>query len=133
MHTLESNLQAEAPVVQKALRILSVFKNSVPYVAACAAVSEDGLVIASVLSDEVNVDRFGAMCASLQALSNRAATEVGRGALRQVILDGDVGPILLTQAGALGVLAVVAGENSTLGKAMLDARRVAGELAELAA
>ena len=117
---------------EKAHRVLNIFKNSVPYVDACAAVSRDGLIIASVLSEGVDVDRFGAMCASLQALSNRAALEVGRGALRQVILDGDLGPILLTQAGALGVLAVVAGEGSTLGKAILDARRVAAELADLA-
>lgn len=48
------------------------------------------------------------MCASLLALADRAAREVDRGRLRQVILDGTGGPMLLTQAGDTAVLAVAA-------------------------
>ena len=92
----------------------------------------DGFILASVLADEVDEDRFGAMCASLLSLSSRAAAEIGRGELRQIILDGAYGPMLLTRAGSLGVLAVATSPEANLGKVMLDTRRTARELAALA-
>lgn len=100
-------------------------------VSSCALVSYDGQVLASVLAEGVDVDRFGAMCASLLALSSRAAQEVERGVLRQIILDGENGPVLLTRAGARGVLAVAADPTRSLGKLILDTRATAGALAAL--
>ncbi len=100
-------------------------------VRSCALVSYDGLMQAAVLADGVDADRFGAMCASLLALSTRAAREVERGVLRQVILDGEYGPMLLTRAGQAGVLAVAADPTKNLGKLILDTRNTALSLAAL--
>lgn len=102
-------------------------------VEATALVSHDGLIIASVMSKEVDADRFGAMCASLLALANRAAREVSRGDLRQIILDGSLGPMLLTRAGDAGVLAVAATPAAKLGQLILDTRNTSKALSELAA
>jgi predicted regulator of Ras-like GTPase activity (Roadblock/LC7/MglB family) len=96
-----------------------------------ALVSYDGIMRASVLAPGVDADRFGAMCASLLALSTRAAKEVERGVLRQVILDGEYGPMLLTRAGSVGVLAVAADPTKNLGKLILDTRTAAASLAAL--
>ena len=71
------------------------------------------------------------MCASLLALSTRAAKEVERGVLRQIILDGEQGPMLLTRAGTAGVLAVAANPTKNLGKLILDTRSTAQALAAL--
>jgi len=98
-------------------------------VRSCALVSYDGLMLAAVLAEGVDADRFGAMCASLLALSTRAAKEVERGVLRQVILDGEQGPMLLTRAGPAGVLAVAADPTKNLGKLILDTRTTAQALA----
>lgn len=98
---------------------------------ASALVSSDGLVIASVLGSGVDEDRFGAMCASLLALASRAAKEVDRGDLRQIILDGSTGTMLLTRAGRVGVLAVAAASTVNLGKVILDTRATAQKLAAL--
>lgn len=114
-------------------RLLRAFAASSPHIEACAAVSGDGFIIASVLADEVDEDRFGAMCASLLALSTRAADEIQRGDLRQIILDGTQGPMLLTRAGDMGVLAVATNPKANLGKVMLDTRNTARALAELGA
>lgn len=100
-------------------------------VEATALVSHDGLIVASVMSSEVDADRFGAMCASLLALANRAAKEVSRGDLRQVILDGSLGPMLLTKAGDAGVLAVAATPAAKLGQLILDTRSTARALSDL--
>ena len=72
------------------------------------------------------------MCASLLALATRAANEVDRGALRQVILDGTKGPMLLTHAGTSAVLAIAAHPSANLGRLILETRKAAAELGELA-
>lgn len=97
-----------------------------PGVEGSAIVSADGILLTSMLADEVHPDRFGAMCATLLALAGRMAGEVGRGPLRQLILDGEYGPVLLTQAGDVGVLAIAATKEASLGRLILTARNVAG-------
>lgn len=118
-------------LAQKARGVLRNFRGRSDAVLSCGLVTFDGLVIASELAAEVDPDRFGAMCASLLALSSRASKEVARGQLRQVILDGEHGPMLLHRAGNVGVLAVAAGPSAKLGKLILDAREASRALAEL--
>lgn len=100
-------------------------------VRSCGVFTYDGLMQACVLAPEVDGDRFAAMCASLLALSTRAAREVGRGDLRQVILDGEQGPVLLTRAGGAGMLAAAADPTKSLGKLILDTRNAAFAVAAL--
>lgn len=118
-------------LLSKARGMLRALQATSDKIEASALVSHDGLMLASVLSSEVNADRFGAMCASLLALATRAASEVDRGDLRQIILDGAHGPMLLTRAGNTGVLAVAASPKANLGKVILDTRKTATDLAAL--
>lgn len=118
-------------VSRGARRLLRAFATSSQHIEACAVISTDGFILASVLSDSVDEDRFGAMCASLLSLSARAASEAQRGELRQVILDGTLGPMLLTRAGELGALAVATNPQANLGRVMIDTRRTAQDLAAL--
>lgn len=97
---------------------------------ATAAISGDGLVIASVLGEGADPDRFGAMCASLLALANRAAQEVARGRLRQVLVEGENGTMLLVQAGDDVVLAVAARPTVNLGMVFIEAKRTALRVAD---
>ncbi len=69
--------------------------------------------------------------ASLLALAARASKEVDRGNLRQIILDGQQGPLLLTHGGDSAVLAVAATPRANLGRLILETRRVATDLATL--
>lgn len=98
---------------------------------ASAVVTRDGITVASLLSHDADEDRFGAMCASLLALAARASKEVDRGALRQIILDGKQGPLLLTHSGDAAVLAVAASPRAHLGRLVLETRRAASDLAAL--
>lgn len=118
-------------LMSKARSLLRGLQATSDKIEASALVSHDGLTLASVLSSDVDSDRFGAMCASLLALATRAASEVERGELRQIILDGEHGPMLLTRAGNTGVLAVAASPKSNLGKVILDTRKTATDLAAL--
>jgi predicted regulator of Ras-like GTPase activity (Roadblock/LC7/MglB family) len=118
-------------LAHRARGLLRSLQGASDCVRSCALVSFDGLMLAAVLAEGVDADRFGAMCASLLALSTRAAKEVERGVLRQIILDGEQGPMLLTRAGAAGVLAVAANPTKNLGKLILDTRNTAQALAAL--
>jgi predicted regulator of Ras-like GTPase activity (Roadblock/LC7/MglB family) len=92
---------------------------------ASAVVTGDGLTLASVLGDSVDPDRFGAMCASLLALADRAAQEIARGQLKQVLIEGDNGTMLLVYAGDAAVLAVAARPSANLGMVFIEARKTA--------
>ncbi|AKS42604.1 roadblock/LC7 domain-containing protein [Wenzhouxiangella marina] len=97
-------------------------------VRAAAAISSDGLVIASVLQQGVDPDRFAAMSASLLALAERAIEETQRGTMRQLLIEGTNGAVLLVQAGDDAVLAVSTDPGALIGKIFLEARRAASEL-----
>ena len=119
---------------QRASKVRSLLRSlhaALADVEASAVVTRDGITVASPMATTADKDRFGAMCASLLALADRAAKEVDRGRLRQVILDGTGGPMLLTQAGPSAVLAVAASPQSNLGRLILETRKVAAELARL--
>lgn len=106
-------------------------QNGTSRIEACALVTADGLLIASVLTSAVDSDRFGAMCASLLALASRTAQEIQRGALRQIILEGESGPVLLMRVGSNKLLAVAAAAGANLGLVIHGARRTASALAVL--
>lgn len=122
------NNDAKASKMRALLRSLHT---ALAEVEASAVVSRDGITMASLLDASSDKDRFGAMCASLLALADRAGKEVDRGRLRQVILDGSKGPMLLTQAGDRAVLAVAADPKANLGRMILETRKVALELSKL--
>jgi len=98
---------------------------------ASAVISCDGLNMACVLGDEVDPDRFGAMCASLLALADRAAQEIARGALKQVLIEGEKGSMLLIYAGENAVLAVATKPTMNLGKVFIDTRKAAKNISIL--
>jgi predicted regulator of Ras-like GTPase activity (Roadblock/LC7/MglB family) len=125
MNTKNASLDMIKKTARTHLRNLQAVS---PEVRSCALISFDGLLIASFFAEGVNGDRFSAMCASLLALSTQAAKEVGRGQLRQIILDGEHGPVLLIRAGMVGVLMVAANSSTNLGKLILDTRSTATDL-----
>jgi len=95
---------------------------------ASACISSDGFNLASVLNNDVNPDRYSAMCASLLALANRAAQEIQRGSLKLVLVEGEQGVMLLVQAGQDSILAVAAKPNRNLGMIFLSAKKSAQKI-----
>lgn len=96
-----------------------------------AVVTGDGLPLATVLDNGADPDRFGAMCASLLALAAQAAQEIDRGRLRQVLIEGEEGTMLIVRAGDETVLAVAAGQSINTGRLFLEARKVAGDVSAI--
>jgi len=107
------------------LRPLLRAMNQAQRLDASAVISGDGFVIASELGPDVDSNRFAAMSASLLTLADRAAREVDRGMLRQVVIEGERGTMLLVRAGPRAVLAVAAPASVNLGMIFIETRRTA--------
>lgn len=105
--------------------------NQTEGIEASAIVSIDGLIMASALSAGVDEDRVSAMSAAMLSLGERIASELGRGGLDQVYIQGEKGRVLLTAVGEEAVLTILASENARLGLVLLDMRRAADDLAKL--
>lgn len=117
--------EARASVLRSVLRELNASSSDIE---ASACISSDGYSLAAVLGEGVDSDRFGAMCASLLALANRAAQEIQRGDLKLVLVEGEQGVMLLVQAGPDAILAVAARPSKNLGMIFLDSKKIAQKL-----
>lgn len=121
--TMQDELRKKS--LRSTLRALNTFSADIE---ASATISTDGIMLASVLSENTDHDRFGAMCASLLALADRAAQEIARGTLRQVLVEGEKGVMLLVYAGRDAVLAVAARPTVNLGMVFIEARKTAAKI-----
>jgi predicted regulator of Ras-like GTPase activity (Roadblock/LC7/MglB family) len=104
---------------------------SSPDVEAAAVVSVDGLTMASALPKDVEEDRVAAMSAAMLSLGERIASELGRGSLDQVYIQGQNGYVFLMAVGSEAVLTVLARKDAKLGLLLLDMRRATTDLEKL--
>jgi predicted regulator of Ras-like GTPase activity (Roadblock/LC7/MglB family) len=102
--------------------ILSKLQRESPGIEASALISEDGLVIASALSPDLDDTRVGGMTATLLSLGSRAAAELRRGEIQEVIVRGDHGYAVMVNAGRGVLVLVLASENTKLGLIFFDLR-----------
>lgn len=109
------------------LKRLNGFSNDIE---ASAIMTRDGLSIASVMNDNVNPDRLGAMCASLLSLGDKTASELERGKLKQVLIECEEGYVLIVNIGKRAVLAIVAKATSKIGMVFIEARKAAADINE---
>jgi predicted regulator of Ras-like GTPase activity (Roadblock/LC7/MglB family) len=98
---------------------------------ASALVSLDGFTMASALPAGMEDDRVGAMSAAILGLGERAAAELGRGALTQVFIEGENGYVMLIAAGDRAVLTCIAAVEAKLGLVLYDMRDAAETIAEI--
>lgn len=103
-------------------KILKHLQNESPGVEASALISEDGLMIASALPQDLDETHVGGMTATLLNLGTRAATELRRGEVQEVIVRGEHGYAVMINAGRGALLLVLANEHSKLGLIFFDMR-----------
>ncbi|MDQ1315427.1 MAG: uncharacterized protein QG662_1536 [Pseudomonadota bacterium] len=122
---------AKKAVADAVTPILKKLNSTSSDIQASAMMSRDGHTLASVLGEEVNSVRLGAMCATLLSLGEKASLELNRGRLKQILIHGEEGYVLLLRIGEKAVLAVVSRPSANLGMMLVEARRTAAEIAEL--
>lgn len=100
-------------------------------VEAAAVVSADGLPMASALPPHVEEDRLAAMSAALLTLGERAASELGKGDLAQIFIEGPKGHVILMAAGRDCVLVCVTSRGAKIGLVLFEMRRIAERVARV--
>ncbi len=103
-------------------KVLKAFKDESPDIEAAALISEDGLMIASVLPQDLDETRVGGMSATLLSLGTRSSAVLKRGELKEVIIRGGQGYAVLINAGRGTLLVAVTNENAKLGLVFFDMR-----------
>ena len=100
-------------------------------VEAAAVVSPDGLPMASALPPDVEEDRLAAMSASLLTLGERAAHNLNRGELAQVLVEGERGFVLLMAAGPSAVLVAVTSHEAKVGLVLFEMKKAVESIASV--
>ncbi len=101
-------------------KILRKLQSDSPGLEASALISEDGLMIASALTPELEESRVAGMTATLLNLGTRAAVELARGEVKEVIIRGDHGYAVMINAGRGALLLALANESAKLGLIFFD-------------
>ena len=111
---------------EKAINSVLKSLNSVSeHIEASSVMSRDGISVASVLSEGVDPNRLGAMCASLLSLGDTTAKELDRGKVKKLLLEGENGYILIIHIGNKAVLGIVTRPNANLGMVFVEAKKTA--------
>jgi len=90
---------------------------------ASAIISTDGLVLASVLPNDMDEDTMGAICAGLYSLGSRSAKEFAGGMIEQIIVRYANGYLLMVHAGRELVLTVITKTHTELDLIFLALKR----------
>ena len=98
-----------------------------------AVVSQDGLMIASLLPERGDGGPVAAMCAAMMLVGTRAVRELERGTLRQVLVKGDNGSAVITSAGPNAVLLALAKKEARLGLVFMELSRTSEEIEKILA
>jgi predicted regulator of Ras-like GTPase activity (Roadblock/LC7/MglB family)/type II secretory pathway predicted ATPase ExeA len=122
--TTKSSSQREKPMyrTESLNKVLKSIQTGSPDVEASALITEDGLMIASALPQDLDETRVAGMSATLLSLGTRAAAELGRGNVEEVVVRGEQGYAVMITAGRGVLLLVVANENAKLGLIFFDMR-----------
>lgn len=120
-----------ASKIQKIIEVLKDLEAGTPDIEASAVVSDDGFIIASVLPQDIDEDRVGAMSATMLALGERAANELDRGELEQTFVKGKDGYVIMSFVGESAVLTTIASKDAKLGLVFLEMKRATSELLKL--
>lgn len=111
--------------------ILRQLLSGTPDIEASALISEDGLIIASALPQHLEEVRVAGMSSTLLSLGMRAANELGRGNLEQVLIRGAKGYVVMVAAAPGTLLMCLTTREAKLGLIFLDMNKAAQELTRL--
>lgn len=112
-------------------RVLRQLQSGTPEVEASALISEDGLMIASALPQHIDEMRVAGISSTLISLGNRAALELQRGGLDQVLVRGPQGYVVLMAAAQGTMLLTLANREAKLGLIFLDMTKTVKEIQKI--
>ncbi|GAB4323247.1 MAG: roadblock/LC7 domain-containing protein [Promethearchaeota archaeon] len=91
-------------------------------------VSVQGLPIVAAMATDANEGIVAAMSAAIVSVGERAAEELARGKLQRILIEGDVGTFILSQAGPQAILCVLCQKDAALGMIFLTMQSAARKI-----
>lgn len=108
--------------------VLQNFVSSVSEIQGAAIVTPDGLALSSVLAGGMDEERVAAMSAAMLSLGERISTELARGLVDRIMIEGSTGYGVLTSCGEEAVLLVLASKAAKQGILQLEIKRLAADV-----
>lgn len=108
--------------------ILQDFVSSTNDVQGAAVVTPDGLPLAASLPGAMDEERVSAMSAAMLSLGERIGSELARGGIDRIFVEGDKGYGILTSCGEDAVFLVLANQSAKQGLLMLEIKRALTDL-----
>ncbi len=112
-------------------RVLRHLQSGTPEIEASALISDDGLMIASALPPHIDEARVAAISSTLISLGTRAAVELQRGPLDQVLVRGAQGYVVLMAATEGTMLLTLANREAKLGLVFLDMTKTVKDIQQI--
>lgn len=114
--------------IEKLNHVLQTFVSGTNEVQGAALVTPDGLPLATTLPMGMDEERVAAMSAAMLSLGERIGSELARGSIDRIYVQGSKGYGLLTSCGEDAVFLVLASEAAKQGILMLEIKRAVSEL-----
>jgi predicted regulator of Ras-like GTPase activity (Roadblock/LC7/MglB family) len=114
--------------IEKLSDIINNFVSSTNDIQGAALVTPDGLPLANSLPTSMDEDRVSAMSAAMLSLGERIGSELSRGIIERIYVDGDDGYSVLTSCGKDAVFLVLASKSAKQGILQLEIKRTVEEL-----
>lgn len=114
--------------IAKLSSILQNFVTATSDVQGAVLVSPDGLTLSSSLPGGMDEERVSAMAAAMISLGERIGSELSRGNIERIYVEGDKGFGILNGCGEDAVLLVLASDSAKQGLLLLEIKRVLTEL-----
>ena len=108
--------------------ILQNFVSSTSGIEGVALITPDGLPLASNLPNTMDEERVAAMSAAMLSLGERIGSELTRGSIQRIFVEGDLGYGILTSCGEDAVFLVLANSSTKQGLLMLAIKQATNSL-----
>jgi len=97
----------------------------------CTIVTTQGLPITSLLADDANVSLISAMSAAIISVAESASQELQRGYLQRILLEGELGTIIISKAGSHAILVSLVDKDAKLGIILMLIDKAIKQISEL--
>ena len=114
--------------VEKLNVVLQNFVSGTSDVQGAALVTPDGLPLAAALPGGMDEERVSAMSAAMLSLGERIGSELNRGSIDRIFVEGSQGYGILTSCSEDAVFLVLADKAAKQGVIMLEIKRAVSEL-----
>lgn len=113
---------------EKLAMVLQNFVSATNDIQGAAVVTPDGLPLADCLPGGMDDERVAAMSAAILSLGERIGSELARGNIDRIYVEGNQGYAVLTSCGEDAVFLVLANATAKQGVLMLEIKRAISEL-----